>query len=165
MWGGQHGHGSRSCAISSLVPQCAAPVWRNWAAFSSPPPSRTTPSAYAVPCHAQNLDNTQKADLYVGVHVRHLPRALVRAPHLCHTATTTLRVAAPQPSAPVVASTAATAARAHDTPSTVAYHMGRPAAGSQLPIRQLHRLTSAQQLARRRQGLCYNCDEQFIHNH
>jgi hypothetical protein len=33
------------------------------------------------------------------------------------------------------------------------------------PIRQFRRLTPAEQLERRRQGLCYNCDEPFVRGH
>jgi hypothetical protein len=35
----------------------------------------------------------------------------------------------------------------------------------QQPIRQFRRLTPAEQVERRRQGLCYNCDEPFIRGH
>jgi len=33
------------------------------------------------------------------------------------------------------------------------------------PIRQFRRLTPAEQLECRRQGLCYNCDELFVRGH
>jgi hypothetical protein len=39
----------------------------------------------------------------------------------------------------------------------------QPAAQQQ--IHQFRRLTPAEQLERRRQGLCYNCDEPFVRGH
>jgi hypothetical protein len=35
----------------------------------------------------------------------------------------------------------------------------------QQPIRQFRRLTPAEQVERRCQGLCYNCDEPFVRGH
>ena len=47
---------------------------------------------------------------------------------------------------------------------------GRPAQASAAPlaataVRPFHRLTPAEQLERRRQGLCFNCDEPYVSGH
>ena len=44
--------------------------------------------------------------------------------------------------------------------------VGEPAAANGAPpVRQFCRLTPAEQLERRRQGLCFNCDEPYIRGH
>ncbi|XP_066347739.1 uncharacterized protein [Miscanthus floridulus] len=42
---------------------------------------------------------------------------------------------------------------------------GPAAANGAPPVRQFHRLTPAEQLERRRQGLCFNCDEPYVRGH
>jgi hypothetical protein len=37
--------------------------------------------------------------------------------------------------------------------------------GSTPPTRQFRRLTPAEKMEHRRQGLCYNCDEPYVHGH
>jgi hypothetical protein len=137
----------------------------------------------AVLCHARNLDAFQKAKLFVGGltdHIRvdvelrapqDLPTVmhLARAFELCASAVASLRP--PELPRPVRQQRfqQAPAARPALPPPAGAPAGGAPearaAAVPPSPIRQFRHLTPAEQLERRRQGLCYNCDEPFVRGH
>jgi hypothetical protein len=137
----------------------------------------------AVLCHARNLDDVQKAELFVGGLPDHIrvdvelgaPQDLPTVMHLAHafelraSVVASLRppelprparqqrfqqVPAARPALPLPAGTPAGGA-----PQAPAAAVPPP------PIRQFHRLTPAEQLERRHQGLCYNCDEPFVRGH
>jgi len=135
----------------------------------------------AILCHAKNLDSSQKGDLFVGglpdhirVNVelrapRDIPTAvyLARSFELRATALTALRPLDSQRSGrPQQQRLPPPAARpALPPPALPAGGAPPAAAAAQPPIRQFRRLTPAEQLERRRQGLCYNCDEPFVCGH
>jgi hypothetical protein len=136
-----------------------------------------------VLCHAQNLDAVLKAELFVGGlpdHIRvdvelwapqdlptamHLARAFelrasavasLRPPELPHQALQQRfqQASAARPTLPPPAGTPAGGA-----PQAPAAAVPPP------PIRQFRRLSPAEQLERRRQGLWYNCNEPFVRGH
>jgi hypothetical protein len=134
-----------------------------------------------VLCHARNLDSSQKADLYVGGlpdHIRvdvelRAHRDLPTAVYLTRTfelhARSLLAQRPPETSRFSRQSHPVQAARL-PLPPPVPPAGGAPLPGAQQPaaqppIRQFRRLTPTEQLERRRQGLCYNCDEPFVRGH
>jgi hypothetical protein len=135
----------------------------------------------AVLCHARHLSAPQKAELFVGGLPEHIkvdvelrePQDLQTAMHLARAferrATATLLapvqqawppqrqpLALPAPVAPARAPTPAAA-----VPTLPAPPQPPPPAPQQL----FRRLTPAEMLERRRQGLCFNCDEPYVRDH
>jgi hypothetical protein len=116
----------------------------------------------AILCHARNLDNLQKAELFVGGlpdHIRvdvvmrasqDLPTAmyLARAFELRANAMLAMVPAAPTRPARLV----------QPRPQ-------QPGVAALLAARSFRRLTPAEQQERHRQGLCYNYDEPFVRGH
>jgi hypothetical protein len=146
-----------------------------------------------VLCHARNLDSSQKANLYVGGlpdHIRvdvemRAPRDLSTAVYLVWsfelraTSMLALRPLESQSSGgrPLVgysSSPNAPLPLAVSTPVPAPTSMPPPvpaSASTQTPVPtpapapSFRRLTPAEMLERRRQGLCYNCDEPYVRGH
>ena len=131
----------------------------------------------AVSCHARGVSAKQKADLFVGG----LPEYIrvdveMRDPQDIQTAMYLARAferrAAAMPTAPPPRG-ARPPPRPGLPPRAPPPAAGAPAqpgagpAGGQgaPPVRQFRRLTPAEQLERRRQGLCFNCDEPYVRGH
>ena len=132
----------------------------------------------AVLYHVRNLFASQKAELFVGGLPEHIkvdvelrePQNLQTAMYLARaferraTATTPAtpqrgtrppqRPGIPAPLRPAVAVPVAPGATTTQAP-----------AGAAAPARPFRRLSPAEQLERRRQGLCYNCDEPYVRGH
>jgi hypothetical protein len=130
----------------------------------------------AVLCHACNLLAPQKAELFVGGLPEHIkvdvelrdPQDLQMAMHLARaferraqsmTLATTQRGARPlqRPGLPAPPCPALTALAGTGAP--LALPAPPTAVGPSAPGHPFRRLTPVEQLERRRQGLCYNCDE------
>jgi hypothetical protein len=128
----------------------------------------------AILCHVRNLDNLQKVELFVGGlsdHIRvdvamrapqDLPMALylARAFELRANAMLAMTpVAPPRPARPVQQRPQ------QPVPVLPVGGAGPPAAATPPAPRPFRRLTPAEQQERRRQGLCYNCDEPYVRGH
>jgi hypothetical protein len=128
----------------------------------------------AILCHARNLDNLQKAELFVGGLPNHIrvdvamcaPQVLptvmylVRAFELRANAMLAMVPAAPPwPARPVQPRPQ------QPVPGLPAGGAGQLGAAALPASRSFRRLTPAEQQECRRQGLCYNCDEPFIRGH
>jgi hypothetical protein len=128
----------------------------------------------AILFHARNLNDLQKAELFVGGlpdHIRvdvamrapqDLPTAmyLVRAFELRANAMLAMVPAAPPwPARPVQQWPQ------QPVPALPAGGAGQPGATALPASRPFRRLTPVEQQERRRQGLCYNCDEPFVRGH
>lgn len=124
----------------------------------------------AVLCHAPNLSALQKAELFVGGLPEHIKVDVeLRQPHDLQTAMHLARAferramaviamtlaAAPRPVQPTQRALLAQPRRSLDDG-------GRP---TQVPGCPFRRLMPAEQLERRRLGLCYNSDEPYIQGH
>ena len=128
----------------------------------------------AILCHARDLNPRQKAELYVGglpehiqvdVELQHPPdlqTAMYLARAFERRAAAFMPAQPPQqrggrtPPRPSMAAPATGGAPATQPPAL------SPAATGQ---RRFRRLTTAEQLERRRQGLSFNCDEQYARGH
>lgn len=105
-----------------------------------------------VLCHASNLSATQKVDLFVGGLPEHIkidvelrePQDLQKAMYLARAFERRLTATTPGGTSPTRSST-----------SDASSAQSRP----------FCRLTPAEQQERKRQGLCYNCDEPYVRNH
>jgi hypothetical protein len=122
----------------------------------------------ALACHAPGVTARQRAELFVGGLPDHIRVDVeLRGPQDLQTAMYYARVferraVAIQQASP---SRAAGPPPWPDVPA-----QGRPAQASAAPLavtaaRPFRRLTSAEQLERRRQGLCFNCDEPYVPGH
>jgi hypothetical protein len=125
----------------------------------------------AILCHVRNLDNLQKVELFVPDHIRvdvamrapqYLPTTmyLARAFELRANAMLAMVPAAPPRPARLVQQRPQ-----QPVPGLPAGGAGQPGAAALPASRPLRRLTPAEQQERRRQGLCYNCDEPFVRGH
>ena len=130
-------------------------------------------------CHTPELSPKQKADLFVGGlpdHIRvdvelrtpqtlqdamHLARAFERRAAATATASPQRAGHLPQrlPLPPPAAPRAAPPAPALPPPAAPAPALPAP------PPKPFRRLTPAEMVERRRQGLCYNCDEPYVRGH
>ncbi|XP_066398396.1 uncharacterized protein [Miscanthus floridulus] len=131
----------------------------------------------AVLAHARDISTRQKAELFVGGlpdHLRvdvemHDPGDLQMAMYLARTfkrkATALMapaqRVARPPQRQTPSARSPAGGGTPAGAPAPTAPSPTSPAT----PTRTFRRLTPAEMLERRRQGLCYNCDEQYVRAH
>jgi hypothetical protein len=128
----------------------------------------------AVLCHAHNLSASQKAELFVGGLPDHIridvelrePQNLQTAMHLARAFER--RAAGPGAFPPVRGGRSLSRPppsgpprQPHGLPSSGS----TPSTGSSTPTQQFRRLTPAEQMERRRQGLCYNCDEPYVRGH
>ena len=128
----------------------------------------------AILCHARDLNPRQKAELYVGglpehiqvdVELQHPPdlqTAMYLARAFERRAAAFMPAQPPQqrggrtPPRPSMAAPATGGAPATQPPALSPAATGQP---------RFRRLTTAEQLERRRQGLCFNCDEQYARGH
>ena len=131
----------------------------------------------AVLAHTRDICTRQMAELFIGGlpdHIRvdvemHDPGDLQTAMYLAR---------AFERKASALAAPAQRGARPPQRPTTSAHPPaggGPPATapmptaptptGTTTPARTFRRLTPAEMLERRRQGLCYNCDEQYVRSH
>jgi hypothetical protein len=128
----------------------------------------------AILCHARNLDNLQKDELFIGGLPDHLRvNVVMRAPQYLPTAMYLARafelranaMLAMVPAAPPRSARPVQQRPQQPVPILPAGGTGQPGAAvpsAPLPFR---RLTPVEQQERRRQGLCYNCDEPFVRGH
>ncbi|KAK1614612.1 hypothetical protein QYE76_020129 [Lolium multiflorum] len=146
----------------------ADPPWQ-------PPPSRDARLHHHGPGLRRSLSGTrvpcpgvsarQRADLFVGG----LPDYIrvdveMREPGTCRRPLRTSLRAAPSPCSRSRASSACPCPDPPRRPPPAAPR-GRCAAGPPAPTRPFKRLTAAEQLERRRRGLCFNCDEKYAPGH
>ena len=123
----------------------------------------------AILCHARNLSARQKAELYVGGLPDQLRKQVqLRAPPDLQTAMYLARAfedcvspPAPQPrgARPPLRSTWTPQQRTPSGPPPAA------AAPTPTPAPTFRRLSPDEQQERRRQGLCFNCDEPYVRGH
>jgi hypothetical protein len=131
----------------------------------------------AVLCHARHLSAPQKAELFVGGLPEHIkvdvelrePQDLQTAMHLARAferrAAATLLAPVQQAWPPQRQSAPVAQARA-PTPATAIPTLPAPSqAPAPAPQQLFRRLTPAEMLERRRQGLCFNCDEPYVRGH
>jgi hypothetical protein len=128
----------------------------------------------AIMCHERNLDNLQKAELFVGGlpdHIRvdvamRAPQDLPTSMYLAwvfelqaNVMLAMVPAAPPRPARPVQQRPQQSVP---GLPAGGAGQLGAVALLTSCPFRHL---TLAEQQERRRQGLCYNCDESFDRGH
>jgi hypothetical protein len=128
----------------------------------------------AMLCHARNLDNLQKAKLFVGGHPDHIrvdvamraPQDLPTAMYLAwafelraNAMLAMMPAAPPRPARPVQQRPQ------QPVPVLLVGGAGQPAAAVPPAPHPFRRLTPTEQQEHRRQGLCYNCDESFVYGH
>jgi len=129
----------------------------------------------AVLCHTSRLSGPQKAELFVGGLPDHIrvdyelrqPQDLQTAMYLARAfearAAATSSAQAPRAARPPPRPTTTfRASPATVTPPALPPPPGGPPSA---PPHQFRRLSPAEQQERRRQGLCYNCDEQYVRGH
>ncbi|KAK1626625.1 hypothetical protein QYE76_000940 [Lolium multiflorum] len=138
-------------------------VWR------SPPRCRTSPTASALACHAPGVTGQQRAELFIGGlpdHIRvdvelQAPQDLQTAMHYAHAYE---RRAQAVQQAPLARGTRA----ARPPPTAAAANRPvppGPTGPAPAATRTFRRLTPAEQLERRRLGLCFNCDDPYTPDH
>ncbi|XP_044451014.1 uncharacterized protein [Triticum aestivum] len=116
----------------------------------------------ALACHASGVTAQQRADLFFGGLPDHIRVDVeLRGPQDLQTAMYYARAVAIQQESP------SRAAGSLPSPDSA---QGRPAQASAAPLavtaaRPFRRLTSAELLERRRQGLCFDCDEPYTPGH